>query len=165
MSAHYVISQKTGTESKIETKPLVEAEVEINVKYADENKNKKVWHIMKEYWFTDDELSYIWSRCSAFENPLRCKAMITHVCKQETQCWEAGVWLRNNLFWVYDSSSKYFPSYDSRMDSIKEWLDKYESYRHKNSCSEMISKSRYCVSGCNDRVPNCNKVFSKFMEG
>ncbi len=130
--------------------------------YSD-NRNKKVWHLMKEYWFTDEELRIIWFECQKSESPLRCKAMITHTCKQETNCWKAWVWLRNNLFWVYNSHTKRFDSYPSRISSIQDWLDRYNKFRHKNSCEEMITRSKYCVSWCNDRVPNCKLIFNKFI--
>lgn len=88
--------------------------------------------------------------------------MITHTCKQETQCGNAGVGTRNNLFAVYNSYYKSFLSYNSRMDAISEWLDKYETYRYKNNCSEMLTRSNYCVSHCNDWVANCWTTFNKF---
>lgn len=160
VSAHYIepaVSHETGTEVKVETKqeyhkaPVIE---ETDIKY------KKVGHLMNI--FTDEEKKYIWEQCLQTPNPFRCKAMTTHTCYQETHCGNAWVGTRNNLFWVYNSHYKTFLSYDSRMESIKEWLEKYKTYRYNNSCSQMITRSRYCVSWCNDRVPNCKNTFIKF---
>jgi len=159
-----VVQKFTVTSQK--TDPKVESKVVETIKVATIkawNKDKKVWPIMVTYWFSTDEAKYIGEWCyHNTQDPLHCKAMITHACKQETNCWLAWVWTRNNLFWVYDSSRQIFPSYDTRLDSIKQRLIKYKRFWHKNSCTQMLSRSRYCVSECNDRVPNCYFIFEKF---
>ena len=162
MSAHYIESQETGTEAIIEPIKVHKAPVEeIKVKYAEwDDRYKKVGHLMNI--FTEEEKKYIWEQCLHTPDPVRCKAIITHTCYQETHCGKAWVGTRNNLFGVYNSHYKNFPSYDTRLDAIKEWLDKYNTYRYNNSCSQMITRSRYCVSWCNDRIPNCQNTFNKF---
>ena len=156
---HYSTSHKTGTEIEVESKEVLHSSAPIE---KTDLKYKKVWHIMETYWLKLEERKYIGSRCWEMPDPFHCKAMITHTCNQETHCWYMWVWLRNNLFWMYDSLTHIFPSYNTRMDSIKQWLDKYEKYRYKNSCRQMLTRSNYCYSWCNDWVPNCEYIFNKF---
>jgi len=152
---------------KVESKPKPKPKVEIVHEVAEvkviEEPNKKVGHIMAEYWFSPEEIAHIGNRCDyEAPNPFHCKAMITHTCNQETKCGTTWVGTRYNLFGVYNSNTKRFDSYPSRIAAIDEWVDKYLKYWYNNSCPQMISRSRYCVSGCNDWVPNCEFIFNKF---
>lgn len=174
ITSHKTEKEKEKVESKPKPKPKVEPVKEVaEVKVIEEpievkvtNSGKKVGHIMAEYWFSAEEIAHIGNRCDyESPNPFHCKAMITHTCNQETKCGTTWVGTRNNLFWVYNSNTKRFDSYPSRMDAIDEWIDKYLKFWHNNSCPQMITRSRYCVSGCNDWIPNCNYIFNKFENG
>ena len=108
-------------------------------------KHYDYYKVMKKNGFYTEEIALIKHHCKKSNDFHKCLAMTTaiKVAEQGTELVKkSGVgYSHNNLFSIKGQYG--FIEYDSRKDSINDFMWKYLKYRHKNNCTEMMTKSNY----------------------
>ena len=124
--------------------------------------------IMKDNWFLDEEIELIKEYCKVvpewwtFHN---CLAMTTAIKVAENWKTTANVksvaYSHNNLFSIRWGSS--YKEYSTRLESISEFMEKYNTYWYKNNCTEMMTRSKY-LAYSEDWKYNCLYTVRAFDE-
>jgi hypothetical protein len=117
-----------------------------------ENTYKK---IEISYKYTNDlYLSfYMMLECKKQEDPHHCYSLINHCWHHETGF---GTKSKQNIFGMLARG---------RIDKIKsvdEWIKSYKRFWYKNTCSDMVYKSRYTLTEQRERITNCVWMFNNF---
>ena len=144
-------------------------ELQADSRIQEEKHIQKEWgyyQAMIKNWFITEEIALIKNYCKKVPNWWnfhRCLSMTTAIKVAEQ--WKsttnrAGVWFSHNNLFSFKGNYG-FKEYDSRIESIHDFMGKYNTLWYKNNCTEMMTKSNYLPYNEN-RKYNCLYTIRQF---
>ena len=171
--ATWIYNQVTSEDETLEPVVIEKKETK-QTGFTHIEKEFEYYKVMTRYGRSVEEIEYIKDECKRYKETEewsyhQCLAITTSIAWIEWNNWQNQNWVgysRNNLFsfktrW-YDWSVKksWFKYYETRLDSIKDFFRLYHKHWYKNSCQEMVTRSKYTHE--EEWIDNCYKMVRKF---
>jgi hypothetical protein len=121
----------------------------------------KKQELLMSYGMGEIESRDVIDRCKVWPNAWRCVVLSAHVYNHESAKWTSYAANKyNNPYWLKRNGDHMY--FDARIYAFYRRYKSYEKYRYKNSCREMVTRSKYTATQQEPWINNCEWMQRQF---